>query len=187
MFDRWGRVLVEAEGEGGGGGYFAAEVGDGGAGVGVDGVGEEEDEGVGVGVEPEAGAGEACVAEGADGEAAAGFAVAGVDIPAVAAERLVRDGRVVGSQKGIGGCGWVGVLGTHLSALWARRWGTRRLGLLGGLVGAEVLAYLKGCVAGLLGDGQLDERLLLEGEGAGAAGVGGRAGPGRRGSCRARC
>ncbi len=94
-------VGIEVEGFGSGGGDLAAEVGDGRIAAGVNGVGKDDDVGVGGGVHPEGGAGEAGVAEGADGEElAAGFGEGGVDVPGEAVDVVVGDGGVVGCEAG---------------------------------------------------------------------------------------
>ncbi len=97
---------------------WPAEGGDGGVAAGVDGVGEEDDVGVGGGVEPEAGAGEAGVAEAAgvaavrgDGEDfAAGAGEGGVEVPAEGSLGYALGGVLVLGEDGGVACGGGGGL-----------------------------------------------------------------------------
>ncbi len=129
---------------------FTTQVGDRCVAAGVDGVREENDVGVGAGIHPEGRAGEAGVAEAADGEDhAARLGERGIDVPAEAAEVLVTDGRVARSEAGL----------RTFFALGDRV----LLGLIGGL-------QLSGMMIGLFGDSHELERGLLEREVAGPAG-----------------
>ena len=104
------------------------------------------------GVHPEGGAGEAGVAEAADGEdGAAGFGEGGVDVPAEAAEVLTLDGGV-GVARGAGR-----IDAPTAMAVLLRRW-------LAALSSDERCCAI---VAGLLGLGHELQRGLLEREGAG--------------------